>query len=326
MNVVRPALFPDEFAQGYIGRVLQLNGLNRKDRLGAITFLRSAVDMPLAPHLTLVEFMAHVAGVSFDAFLRGHTTFPLRRAIVRDANALSFRASPRAALKLGMTGLRPGAYLCESCVKEDLEFHGQSYWRREHQLPGVFWCSKHLRPFMVAEDDQAFLQTPAAIARQAKLLDAPWVERLRKHALIDRFATVVSELANARQSLPERQVTFALRPLLDARGIHVGYAQVSRPLLSDVLRSDLDERWLGSVIPGLLEQPRGVYWRPVDGASAGVALFITPAVYLVGFCLVHESADEAVRALLASATRANLSDDSAGRVGQLKDVHEGSPS
>lgn len=325
MSIVRPALLPDEFAQGYLGRVLQINGLNRKDRLGAIAFLRTAVEWPRASEWPVVEFMAHMAGVPFDAFLRGHTTIPLRRAIVRDANALSFRSSPHALRYVGLSGLRPGAYLCESCVKEDLKFHGQSYWRREHQLPGVFWCSKHLRPLMVAEDDQAFLQTPAAVARLAKPLDVPWVERLRNHAVIDRFATVVSELANARQSLPERQVTLALRPLLDACGIHVGYAQVSRPLLSDVLRNDLDERWLGSVIPGLLEQPRGIYWRPVDGASAGVALFITPAVYLVAFCLVHRSADEAVRAALATATRATLAEPPSGQLGRLQESHERSP-
>ena len=321
MSIVRPALFPDEFAQGYLGRALQINGLNRKDRLGAIAFLRSVAGVPSAPGLPIVEFMAHFAGVSFDSFLRGHTTIPLRRAIVRNPSSASLKNCSLAALSLGMTGLRPGAYLCEHCVEEDIDFHGQSYWRREHQLPGLFWCPKHLRPLVVSDDDRAFLHTPAAVAPKAQPLDAKWVERIMSHKVIDRFASVVSELATAGQSLPEEKVALALRPLLESHGIHVGYGQVVRPLLSDVLCDSVDERWLRSVIPGLLEQPRGVHWRPVDGASVGAALFITPVVYLVAFAMICRSADEAVHALLASAEDANSSKRSVRQPGRMPEIH-----
>ena len=311
----------DEFAPGYLGRVLQINGLNRKDRVGAIAFLRSAVEMPLALDLPVVEFMAHFAGVPFDSFLCGHTTLPLRRAIVRDPNALSFRICPRKERDLGMAGLRPGAYLCECCVEEDIEFHGHSYWRREHQLPGLFWCPKHLRPLRVSEDDRAFLYAPAAMARGARILDAQWVEQIRSHGVINRFASVVSEIATARQSLPEYKVAQALRPLLEAHGIHAGWGPVVRPLLSEVMRNGLDERWLGRVIPGLPEQSRGVPWRPVDGASSGIALFITPVVYLLAFSMVHRSVDEAVHALLASAADAHLAKRSSTRPSRMQEIH-----
>ncbi|MFA9458820.1 TnsD family transposase [Halalkalibacter sp. AB-rgal2] len=33
--------------------------------------------------------------------------------------------------------------LCQSCIREDLENKGETYWRLAHQLPGVFVCCKH---------------------------------------------------------------------------------------------------------------------------------------------------------------------------------------
>ena len=32
---------------------------------------------------------------------------------------------------------------CPMCLQEDIENFGESYWRREHQFIGVFFCSKH---------------------------------------------------------------------------------------------------------------------------------------------------------------------------------------
>lgn len=39
---------------------------------------------------------------------------------------------------------------CPECNEEDLGRHGRVYWRRTHQLPGVFICTRHGRPLLEA--------------------------------------------------------------------------------------------------------------------------------------------------------------------------------
>lgn len=50
---------------------------------------------------------------------------------------------------LGLVGskvlMKDKLYFCEECMKEDLESYGESYWRVIHQVPGVYYCTKHER-------------------------------------------------------------------------------------------------------------------------------------------------------------------------------------
>lgn len=39
---------------------------------------------------------------------------------------------------------------CASCVREGLALHGWAYWRRSHQLPGVWLCPRHHEPLQVS--------------------------------------------------------------------------------------------------------------------------------------------------------------------------------
>ena len=54
-------------------------------------------------------------------------------------------------MKLGLTSYKCGAFsktprYCSECTKEDVLVSGVSYFRREHQLPGVVMCFKHRTP------------------------------------------------------------------------------------------------------------------------------------------------------------------------------------
>lgn len=39
---------------------------------------------------------------------------------------------------------------CSSCISEDVNLYGWAYWRRSHQLPGVWLCPKHYEPLKVS--------------------------------------------------------------------------------------------------------------------------------------------------------------------------------
>ncbi|MCY1265953.1 hypothetical protein D9M68_154460 [compost metagenome] len=40
------------------------------------------------------------------------------------------------------------AAYCDECVKEDVTPLGESFWRRDHHVPGILFCGKHARPLM----------------------------------------------------------------------------------------------------------------------------------------------------------------------------------
>ena len=77
---LRPALLPDEFALGYQGRVMRLNGwILAKDAMAHMAkwaVASSQAESSCAP----VEYLAYVAGIPIADFVRHHTLFPYVRA------------------------------------------------------------------------------------------------------------------------------------------------------------------------------------------------------------------------------------------------------
>ena len=73
MSCLRPALLPDEFALGYQGRVMRLNGwLLAKDAMAHVAkwaVASSQAESNCAP----IEYLAYVAGIPIADFVRHHT-------------------------------------------------------------------------------------------------------------------------------------------------------------------------------------------------------------------------------------------------------------
>lgn len=46
---------------------------------------------------------------------------------------------------------------CPECTSEDIQKHGETYWRRIHQLPGIMACHKHNQTLMNSTVRLSFL-------------------------------------------------------------------------------------------------------------------------------------------------------------------------
>jgi hypothetical protein len=96
--------------------------------------------------------VASLYGLSPEHLLWKHTTFPYATAFV-SASALSMATRAAMASGSGMIHLRavmknaliglPCRRFCLACLQDDLRQWGESYWHRVHNLPGVFFCTKH---------------------------------------------------------------------------------------------------------------------------------------------------------------------------------------
>ena len=103
----------------------------------------------------IVSRLPENTGITIEALIWKHTMYPYVRPVLSKKRADLLcnmlygteRNCTAAYLEAGLSGRRLPLpkYLrfCPSCLTEDDETYGESYWHRIHQLPGVFICPKH---------------------------------------------------------------------------------------------------------------------------------------------------------------------------------------
>lgn len=299
MTPVRPTLLPDELASSYEGRVIQRNGWsNRQDAHRAIMTWAGYADASIR-ETSVAELLAAVAGHTTEAFVRWHTTVPLRRAILINASGLPHGSiAERTVLRFwGMQSLRLGAYFCTSCLEEDFIEIGTPYWRRGHQMPGLYWCQEHGCSLSLTPRPRAFWQSPTEFIATRRELSSGWIEELRGCDAIVRFLDICSGLASSSTSLDKLEVSRVARERAAELGINTRHDAKGQEYLSDLLRRSYNRAWLDAVIPGILDRPQGKYWYPVDGALALNRLSVSVEVFAATFALMYDSADQALAAL-----------------------------
>jgi hypothetical protein len=303
--LLRPQPLPDELAAGYKGRVLRLNGWS--DTKEGMRWLQTWAGSggTNRREVSAVEVLAKVAGVAAETFVFAHTTLPLRRSVISSQPQLPHGSTEQVSIlwTLALRDIRPGAYFCARCVEEDLGFHGMPYWRREHQLPGVYCCSKHGHALSCVDTANAFLSSPTDFTEAHQVVSESWAAELKRSEAVKRFIEICSDLLSRRFPLDERLVSRAARERAMCIGLHVGRGKVKMPLLSDSIKSQFDEAWLAGIAPGLIEKLPGEYWQPVDGAVAGKRAGLNALVYALAFAVLFESADDAINAMASTNLR-----------------------
>lgn len=304
MSILRPVIQPDEIALGYQGRIMRINGwLDPRETMRQLA-LWAGVDGSGKSQPAVVELLAQVAGLASTQFVRRHSLLGFRRAFAAEKGSPPLaHGAPESRETMRMTGMqtaRDGSFFCRQCVSEDLAFHGFSYWRRAHQLPGVFWCDKHGCALHYSDAADALLRPPAEFTTRCTAVDEAWVARLQGDPAVARFQAICTELADAPTPLDERDVSSLLRERAASAGCHVGRGAARRPRLAALLRERFDALWLATVVPDIGASDHA---RPlnisVDRALLGKRLRVSPAVYAAMLAALFASADEAINALHA---------------------------
>lgn len=304
MSFVTPSVLPDEIALGYKGRLIRHNGwTNEKRAMQALLAWAGNADASRL-EVSTVELLAKSANMSITQFVCEHTTLPLRRAIVMTYPGVQHGTPGCGSLlwAFALRQTRTGAYFCRACVEEDYDFHGTIFWRRDHQSPGRYWCAKHGNSLLFTNACSAFTDSPASFLTTSQLASEHWVERLQKSELLRRFLIICSDLMANRHPLDEYHVSRAARARAAELGLHTGFKTArKKPLVSDLIKDGLDKEWLNSVVPGLVDQPRGHFWYPIDNALAGSRSGVASVCYALVFAALYESADEAINAMTNAA-------------------------
>ena len=297
--LIRLIPFPDELIHGYRGRLARSNGVTDDKQLDVLMREWAGVPGSDCREVPRAILLARIAGMPVTEFVSQHSFVPLRRAITWfHPEAKHGCESILPLLWSGPMHLpHDGAYFCEHCVAEDLEFHGMSYWRRSHQIPGLFWCAKHRTPLSHLESDSAFRRPPSAFLDMAIPVSREWVDELMGNPYLQKYAEVCSCLMERDRPFDVAVVSHVLKGEARAQGFQASGRPVKRPLLSDMAIKEIGRKWLATVVPALANKPEGEISHQVDGVCYLKKSSSSVAAYALVCALLYSSADEAINAL-----------------------------
>lgn len=299
--IIRLQPLPDELDLGYWQRLMQMNGGRSNRYISDFLSEWCESEEGVVNYRSHASMMRTVADITFQEFVMRHTTTPLRRAITSDQPDLAhWLINSHCVLsECGFHALKRGAYFCKNCAAEDQTFHGFSYWRREHQLPGVYWCPKHGDNLYFVGEKVAFSCSPAACGASAIQLEGAWLEHGKENRYIQRAFDICSALIDRAAPLSEQQVSKALVQRASEFGFQLFFYQRNmKPLLSDRVLECFGRAWSAAVFPMLFGKETGEFSHQLDGVFFGTKSSVMD--YVLAAAVLFDSADEALNAFIST--------------------------
>lgn len=297
--LTRPLPFPDELDEGYAGYVMRVNGMRSMKELDSLMREWSGCPDKSWREVSRLELISKVANLSVVDFVLHHTTLPLRRSITSYQVDLPHGSDRNKEIwwSTAMREARTGAYFCESCAREDIDFHGRSYWRRSHQVPGVLSCAKHGWPLSYCRDSVAFQQAPSHWIGSCEMVDTAWATEVEANNTIARYLSICDGLMDCNQPFAVDHVRAVLFHKGSSLGLQTSGRKIKAPLLSDLVIEQCGRQWLALVLPDLAAKADKVALTKVDGVFYMKTSASTAFAYILACAVLFESAEVALNAL-----------------------------
>ena len=202
--MIFPLLFPEEFISGYAGKLRQF--LNLSTNRAVLDALRERFKIDPGKKQPTIYLLASAAGMSVEHLVMQHTLAPFCRAFtVHDLEETNTREMNQTWLRDRVN--RHSSMLpqyCPSCVAEDLEFWGISYWRRYHLIRGVDHCLKHENAQLVSVGAKhPFSFCPHHYLSNAQTTDIS-IPVVSLRPFVKRYADICSDLLEMKQPIGKR--------------------------------------------------------------------------------------------------------------------------
>ncbi len=302
---------PDEIDSSYLGRLLRVNGCGSDAEIMCLLRQWSVATGDVRTGLartgrgsqSRLGLLARCANMDLSEFVHKHTTLQLRRAFTQYRAGFVHASDENylALVNYGMRPTRPGAYFCTECFAGDQIHFGMSYWRRDHQLPGMNECSRHRKALSYVQEISAFLEAPSCFESRCYEISETSARSHTAHPGIQRFLSLSREFMLVRQPI-DRALAHRV---IHERRLVLGFSQTERgvfrysqkSLLSDEIFSKFPRDWLISVVPEFVEKVLGVYLKKVDRfLHKGTASYSTN-FYILACIVLFESSDEVINSL-----------------------------
>lgn len=293
--MLSPEVMPGEIAQGLLGRLKTINGhpsIKATSHALRQEFGFSADGKAL---VQLPYLLANAVGIAPEEFCRLHTMIPFQRAVTSHLADLSHGSASEPGIVQfnGMSIPKHGIRCCPCCVREDFEFWGYAYFRREHQLPGVVACSKHEELLSWTDNADAFFASPKQILDSPVPVTHGLEPQLMAHPVVSRYVTI----AEAWLSAPSPIALDKMITVLQSRASELGVRRSikgQKRLLSDLALESCPLEWLTILVPKLKDKKPGVYQSPLDHVFNSQSKAFQSAYYALALALLFDTAEEAL--------------------------------
>jgi hypothetical protein len=163
-----PAIYPGETLNSLIARYHSCSINNSlKDTIEDIFGTRSiSVSAEFPNHLEALEKRIDSKLVTKEKLIEEHTLYSIYEPFLFEDEQSALREKMYSDGGLGIKGQigflagtilkKEHFYFCPICMKEDIEIHGESYFRVVHQFQGNFVCAKHdviLEKYPISQKD-----------------------------------------------------------------------------------------------------------------------------------------------------------------------------
>ncbi|MGQ3171260.1 MAG: TniQ family protein [Methylophilus sp.] len=206
--MIVPAILPDELMHGYLMRLSSINGLKISDFLLYVNNQRKASKNNQEPS-GFNDVISKIVCMPQTYLLKHHSLIHL----LRHKNQL------KKPTKLGYIYFntpiffKESNYFCRSCCKEDIEYHGYSYWRVTHQLHGLEFCLKHRELLIQVRRDRYFRTMPHVISSDDYISAVTVDARILKCSAALRFFELCEDFQTNEIYLNRDTLTAHLRAL-----------------------------------------------------------------------------------------------------------------
>jgi len=174
-----------------------------------------------------------------------------------------------------------------------------SYWRREHQIFGMYWCLKHAIPLRYVAYSAPFVGPPSEYLSSSQGADAGWLNARTAFPAINVALEFASELCDIGVGVDDEMIYNKIFLLfLD----HKQRRRSSSRLLSDLLLELFGPSWLIETVPAFANKLPGEHLPEVDRLNrsqiqSSSGLYIPVLIALTG------SIDEALGEIKAPLLR-----------------------
>ena len=288
----------DELAEAFLGRLARINGARSESALYILmqSVLKKVGDEGRKiPHF---DYLARALNISLKDFVCRHTTIPFRRSIASYDEKFAHGTYKNDSMLAysGFRQTRKGSFFCEKCVNQDLLRLGFSYWRRDHQLPGIMCCREHEEPLAYTEVKDAFFFCPSEYLESSIPISLNWAKSLHLNTYISRFVALSRILVEQEFPFEVRKIRLVLRDQAEKKEFSIKNGECERKLISDEIISKFPEDWLATVFPDLLGKPAKQKMHKSDGVVYLSTAASSVESYIIASCILFESEIDAIRA------------------------------
>lgn len=295
MDIV--SLLPGELLVGYRGRLAVLNHCERSQQIHRMLQQHFPPEQEFAG-AGIVPSISEALRVPVKTLLRERTVYPLFAAFAQrdafDAPNKSPYSDSFSSIWLKLA--RPRLALCPTCVEQDLDTRDLhiSYWRRCHQVPGLFHCQVHGTELLFIEAPELLTARPDTVLQKAKPGPVDAVEAAKSNPFARHATSLLEAVLQSGQTVSREEITSALKIMALAGRSSSAIGETVRSVsrhISDAVPSS----WLADFMPYTkARNPERLIFVTAALASATFSLSAAAVALLLALFGIREEAARAI--------------------------------